>query len=152
MVGNMNSRINGPWSLSQIEEYLSETVTPMRISVGGADYPLLCSVWFYYDAADGLIRCISHERSELIKSLLKHPRCSFDISPNQPPYKGVRGRGSVVLKKGGATELLTRLMNRHLGGTDSALSQWLLGRAAEETTIEIKPVSFSTWDYSARMQ
>jgi hypothetical protein len=43
-------------------------------------------------------------------------------------------------------------MNRHLGGTDSALSQWLLGRADEETTIEIKPVSFSTWDYSARMQ
>lgn len=152
MVACMDIRINGPWSLTRLETYLAETVTPMRIAVGGADYPLLCSVWFSYDASAGLIRCISHEKSELIKSLLKHPFCSFDISPNQPPYKGVRGRGSVVLKNEDGTELLNLLMNRHLGGTDSSLSQWLLSRAAEETTIEIKPVSLSTWDYSSRMQ
>ncbi len=148
----MNLRLNGPWSLLRLEEYLAKTVTPMRIAVGGTDYPLLCSVWFSYDSSDGLIRCISHERSELIKSLTKHPQCSFDISPNQPPYKGVRGRGSVVLKREGGTELLNLLMNRHLGSTDSSLSRWLLSRAAEEITIEIKPISLSTWDYSSRMQ
>ena len=139
------------WSRKTIDSYLSGAVIPIRLAVPQGDYPLLCSIWFVYDEDAGLLKCASHESSLLVQALRDHPRCSFEIAPNDPPYKGVRGRGEVSLSKQNAEPVLNQLISRYLGTTDSPLADWLLGRAEEEYVLEITPVWLTGWDYSRRM-
>ncbi len=47
--------------------------------------------------------------------------------------------------------VLDSLIRRYLGGTDSSLAQWLLGRIDEEVVLRIRPSWITSWDFSARM-
>ncbi len=116
------------------------------------DFPALCSIWFEWNVEEGTLWCASHESSKLIKLLQKNPNCAFEVAPNDPPYKGVRGQGVATLMRKPAIEVLSRLIARYLGETDSSLARWLLSRQEGEFAICIKPVWLSAWDYSERMQ
>ena len=151
MIRPMKISQTSAWTEEAIGTYLSESITPIRLAVQQDDYPLLCSVWFNFDPETGSLTCASHASSALIRALKKHPRCSFEVAPNEPPYKGVRGKGEVSLKKEGAESVLSGLISRYLGTTASPLANWLLSRSADEYVIEIKPVWVTAWDYSPRM-
>lgn len=139
------------WNEETVENYLSKTAIPIRLSVVQDDYPLLCSVWFQYDADNQLLKCASHQSSALVRALKKTPKCSFEIAPNEPPYMGVRGKGEVTLTRQGTKATLEGLISRYLGKAESPLATWLLSRAEEEYVIEISPVWLTAWDYSQRM-
>jgi hypothetical protein len=74
------------------------------------------------------------------------------VSPNQPPYRGVRGRGRATLDAVRGEAVLRRLLRRYLGDEDSDLARWLLSRANEELAVRIEPSSIRTWDYTRRME
>ena len=139
------------WTEQQISDYLQRTVSPMRIAVGGDDFPLLLSLWFRFEPNSGAIQCVSHASSKLIRALRNDDRCAFEIAPNEPPYHGVRGAGQAVLTQQGAPEVLETLIERFLGNSDSQLASWLLSRAEEEFLISIVPKRISAWDYGHRM-
>ena len=86
----------GPWNPTQIDRYLRETVAPIRLAcIGGRGWPLVLSLWFEYD--EGVLWCATHSRSRLAGHLKHDGRVAFEVSPNQPPYRGVRGRGRATL-------------------------------------------------------
>ncbi len=147
----MNISASSDWNADQVAAYLADSIIPMRIAVNGNRQPLLCSVWYQFDEDSGTLLAASHVSSALIKSLQKNPYCSFEIAPNDPPYMGVRGNGEVSLSKANAGSVLTELINRYLGNTDSKLAQWLLSRVDDEYVITITPTSLTAWDYSPRM-
>ena len=60
--------------------------------------------------------------------LERNNKVGFEISPNDPPYHGVRGQGEVELTRLVDPEILETLIMRYLGNTDSSLAEWLLGR------------------------
>jgi hypothetical protein len=64
----------------------------------------------------------------------------------------VRGQGVASLGADKDGEVLTQMLQRYLGGTDSKLGQWLLSRAADEVLITIKPQRLFSWDYRERME
>lgn len=146
-----NISATSSWSSNGIDQFLTESTIPIRIAVQDNDFPLICSVWFAYDPAKEVIYCVSHEKSYLMKLLRKTGRCAFEVAPNEPPYKGVRGKAEVRLLQDDSTELLTSLINRYLGDTSSGLAKWLLSRVSEEVIIEMSPQWITAWDYSARM-
>lgn len=138
------------WDLEEIENYLMATHTPIRLAVNDNDgYPLICSMWFQY--SDGSIWCAAHQSSRLIAALQETNKCSFEVSGNEVPYCGVRGRGNVTLSSSNAEEVLSDLINRYLGNSNSSLSEWLLSRSSEEYAIRIEPTRVSAWDFSHRM-
>jgi hypothetical protein len=139
------------WSEAQIASFLTETTIPIRLAVQDGDYPTICSVWYAYSASQTAIYCVSHQSSYLVKRLRETGRCGFEVAPNDPPYRGVRGKALVEIQDIDAEELLTGLIERYLGSTDSKLANWLLGRIAEEVVIELKPTWLTAWDYSGRM-
>lgn len=139
------------WSREVIDSFLEQAVIPVRLAVLDETYPAVCSIWFEWDAAEGMLWCASHESSKLIRLLQKNPHCAFEIAPNDPPYKGVRGQGLATLRREGAAEVLSRLITRYQGNTGSPLAKWLLSRQAGEFAIGITPVWLSAWDYSKRM-
>ena len=139
------------WDQSRIFSFLSENTIPVRLAVIQDKHPLICSVWFSVDAETLVIRCVSHGKSQLIKSLMADPNVGFEIALNAPPYKGVRGKGNATLTKENVSDTLQEVIVRFLGDTTSNLARWLLGRADEEYVIEITPSWITSWDYSERM-
>ncbi len=140
---------SSPWNEPQVEAFLHDFVAPLRLAVESESGPRLCSLWYEY--ADGQLLCATRRQSQVARLLAADPRCAFELSPNEPPYYGVRGQGEARLSRDGAEALLGRLIDRYLGDRESSLARWLLGRSADEVVVAIRPRWISCWDYRARM-
>ena len=147
----MNLNKSSAWPESEVCLFLASSTIPMRIATSTASYPTLCSVWYLFDEQQGDLLSVSNENSQLVSDLKENQKCSFEIAPNTPPYYGVRGKAAVTLSKDGALETLTNLMSRYLGGTESSLAKWLIGRSDEEYVLRLKPAQMTSWDYRERM-
>lgn len=140
----------GPWSETEIEQFLVERDIPLRLACVGADgFPRVVSVWFLYEG--GRFQSVTHQGSQLVTLLRGNDKIGFEIAPDQPPYCGVRGQGVATLSRDGAGEVLDRVLQRYLGGAQSGLAQWLLSRRQEEVLIRIEPTRLFSWDYRDRM-
>jgi hypothetical protein len=84
---------------------------------------------------------------------MKHPVIGWEISPDQPPYKGVRGRGTIEVIKDPvqAGEVLRSLITRY-GQSGTDLEKWLLSRVETEIAFRITELEVVSWDYSPRMR
>ena len=146
----MGIEIKGPWKQQQIEDYLSDSRLPVRLGcVGGDGFPRVVSLWYQY--REGALYCVTHRDSPLVSLLTNEPRVGFEVSPNEPPYLGVRGQGVVEMTPLKQREMLEALLSNYLGGLESKLAQWLLSRSEQEILITIQPRRFFSWDYRARM-
>lgn len=146
----MTASLSGPWQLPQIEAFLSRSKIPMRLACVGKDgFPRVVSVWFRY--TDGCLQCVTHQESHLAKTLQNNARVGFEVAPNDPPYHGVRGRGTAALTPLGSDTALEDLLEHYLGGQDSRVGNWLLSRKEEELLVTIQPLRLFSWDYRERM-
>ena len=143
------SKKYGSWSGAEIEAFLTETPIPMRISVTSPSGPLIVPLWFEY--LDGRLLSCSPADSLLVSSLRNHPEVAFDVSTNDIPYRGVRGRGHAHCQEADDNQRLADLLQRYLAGTDSQLASWLLNRKGPEALIEVDISWLTSWDFSGRM-
>jgi len=122
---------------------------PLRVSVQTGRGPLIVPLWFDWDGER--LWCATQRDAAVVRALRETPRCAFDLSTNDMPYRGIRGRGSVrcLPELGGA--VLDRLIDRYRIDRASRLATWLLSRRASEVAIEITPTWQTGWDYSERM-
>jgi nitroimidazol reductase NimA-like FMN-containing flavoprotein (pyridoxamine 5'-phosphate oxidase superfamily) len=150
--GAMSVPIKGPWDATQVAAFLAgEQRIPLRVACVAEDgFPRVVSLWYQYH--DSAIHCVTHRDSVLAGLLAENPQVGFEVSPNQPPYCGVRGQGRAQLRPLEGPERLEALLRDYLGGTESRLARWLLSRAEEEVLLTIEPVRLYTWDYRERMQ
>lgn len=138
------------FSLSQAEEYLRDSVIPLRLACNDrGGFPLVAAHWYYYD--QGSLWCVLHGESRVAQRLAEDGRCAFEIAGDKPPYLGVRGQGNAALLEGQAGPVLEKLLDRYLGRRDTRLGQWLLGRKDQELVLRIQPRWITTWDYRQRM-
>ncbi|MDQ2051466.1 pyridoxamine 5'-phosphate oxidase family protein [Natronolimnohabitans sp. A-GB9] len=152
--------VRGSRSRSEIEAFLDETTVPVRLGCRTpAGNPWMVSLWYRRrvpdDAADDrpwILECATASSADLVSFLRADPAVSFEVSTNRPPYRGVRGRGSVTIEPDPEKETLRSLLERYLGGTDSELAETLLAEERDEVTITIEPDVVYGWDYSDRMQ
>ena len=139
----------GSWSGAEIETFLSETRIPLRLSFAGNSGLLIVPVWFEYQA--GRLWSCSPSDSFLVRALRDNAEVAFDVSTNDLPYRGVRGRGRASCTTAADNQTLERLLQRYLAGTDNPLAQWLLSRDVSEAVIEIDVTWLTSWDFSDRM-
>ncbi len=128
---------------------LLSSLQPMRIAVQTRHGPLIVPLWFIVQ--DDRIWCATQADSVLVRALEVDPRCAFDLSTNDMPYRGVRGRGSVRCLPELGGKVLDQLIDRYRIDRESRLARWLLSRCTTEVAIEITPVWQTAWDYSERM-
>lgn len=142
--------VTGSWTRDRMADFLDDAVIPIRLGCrtpGGGLWML--SLWFVY--RDDALWCATGESADVVTYLRADPGVSFEVSVNNPPYRGVRGQGSVTIEPDPEKELLRDLLDRYLGGTDSSLARRLLSADRDEVTIRIDPRKIYTWDYSDRM-
>jgi hypothetical protein len=139
------------WDQDQIIDFLEKSEIPIRLSfLNSANEPQICSLWYFYD--NGAIWCASHKNSFLINQLKCNSNISFEISSNEYPYKGVRGKAAVELSMNDAESILSTLISKYLGCNNAKLSSWLISRADDEYVINITPTLVNSWDFSNRME
>ena len=142
--------LQGPWGMDEIASFLCNVHVPMRIAANGTSgFPMVTPVWHLW--ADGNIWAASRPSSALVRGLRGDPRCAFDISCEQPPYKGVRGRGIAEIEANGEY-VLEQLLSRFMGATAPSFQARLLKAARDECAIRIRASGFTTWDVCRRMK
>jgi general stress protein 26 len=110
--------------------------------------------WFYYDAANEKIYVETGKQSKKVDSLKKNKKIYFCIDDQNPPYKGIRGKGSMMIHEdvNFNIPITEKIMFKYLGKLDHPMAQALLDmqRKGQSVILEISPKYYSTWDYSKR--
>lgn len=140
---------SGPWDHAEVEQFLEESVIPIRLATIGRSGPLVQSLWFLYD--NGSLWCATQAEAVVVSRLTADPRCGVEVARDAPPYRGVRGSAQAVILPGAAGEILPRLIERYLGSAPSPLGEWLLSRIDSEVAIRLDDLQISSWDFSSRM-
>lgn len=147
----MKIELSGPWNQKEVDAYLADAQYPVRLSCVAADgYPRVVSLWYRYQQAS--LYCVTHRASKIAGLLASNDRVGFEVSPNEPPYLGVRGQGIATLAPLEDRSMFQGLLEHYLGDTDSDLARWLLARSEEEVVIRIQPKRLFSWDYRHRMK
>lgn len=143
--------IRGGLSEAEIETFLADATIPVRIGCRTPqDHPWIVSLWFLYRNGD--IHCATSAEADVVRYLEHDGHVSFEISTNDPPYRGVRGRGMSSIAPDPEKDLIRELLERYLGRTDTPLGRRLLRDEREEVSITIDPSNLFGWDYSERMR
>lgn len=156
--------IRGSLSQSEIESLLEETVVPIRLACRTPAGTLwMLSLWFRY--RDGTIQCATAADADIVSFLDEDGRSrerdrghghgydhvAFEVSTNEPPYRGVRGNGTATVDPDPQKDVLRALLERYLGTTESDFGRWLLRDDRREVTLTIDPAVVSGWDFTDRM-
>ena len=96
------------WDESEIRRFLNNATIPMRLSFMNKNgEPMICSLWFKF--IDDSLWSASHQNAYVVNQLKNNSKVSFEISTNEYPYKGVRGKAEVELSKLNADNVLAQL-------------------------------------------
>ncbi|WP_254863478.1 pyridoxamine 5'-phosphate oxidase family protein [Halovivax gelatinilyticus] len=144
------TEFRGVWSEDDVDAFLAETTVPVRLATHRPDGTLWV-VTLWYRHRDGGLECATQANADVVGFLGRESSVAFDISTNRIPYRGVRGNGTATVSADGGTETLRDLVDRYLGGSDSALADTLLSADREEVRIRIEPDVIYSWDFSDRM-
>ena len=139
---------SGPWSPDRVRAHLRDARIPLRLATNG-EFPLVQSLWFLLD--EDALWCATQADAVVVRRVTRDARCGFEVSADQPPYRGVRGTGRAQIVPDAGREVLPRLIARYLGDEPTDLSRWLLSRLDREVAIRIDDLSVTSWDYSGRM-
>jgi len=159
-------RVTGAWSESAAAAFLEEVRIPIRLACHTPQGRLwMLSLWYaWVDDAEGgdgaaatdpdatpELRCATAAGADVVAYLRQDPAVAFEVSTNHPPYRGVRGYGTVRIEPDTDKALLRSLFDRYLGGTDNRLGDRLLDPEREEVRLRIDPERLHSWDFSGRM-
>ena len=135
----------------EIDKSIPDSKIPIRIAfMKHAGLPAVISLW--YVCNKGKIYCAAQKTAKIVSYLKKNPVCGFEIASDNPPYKGMRGQGTVKILNETGAYVLELLMEKYLEGKESTLSKFLIGNSKTEVAIEIMPEKKFHYDYSERMR
>ncbi|MFW2404874.1 MAG: pyridoxamine 5'-phosphate oxidase family protein [Gammaproteobacteria bacterium] len=143
-------RSTSAWSGDEIDLFLLESSIPARLAcLTPSGAPLVCSLWYLYE--DGAIWCATQKNAHIVSCFEQDLRCGFEVAPESPPYRGVRGQSRVSLHEELGADVLGRLIDRYLGTRESRFAQWLMRRQDDEVAIRVDPAWITAWDFTQRM-
>ncbi|WP_144904353.1 pyridoxamine 5'-phosphate oxidase family protein [Halobellus captivus] len=159
-------KVTGAWSRPELTGFLDAARVPIRLACHTPSGHLwMLSLWYLWTEGDvgsdrdgttaseatPELRCATSADADVVTYLRNDPAVAFEVSTNDPPYRGVRGRGTANIEPDGDKILLRTLLDRYLGGTDNDLSAFLLDPDREEVRIRITPERLHSWDFTDRM-
>ena len=137
--------------LSEASNFLDEIRIPLRLTAKtSTGWPVVISLWFQYQ--NSLLFCATQKTARIVSYLEIDPRCAFEIAPDHPPYRGVRGQALAQIDYSKGKQVLEQLLYRYVGGLDNPFAKRLLAKSDNEVAIILDPKRVYTWDFSNRMK
>src|SRR3712207_581205 len=116
--------------------------------------PNIQPVWFYYENAQGKLLIITFKLAKKTQNLKNRPTIYFSIDDENPPYKGVKGKGNATIVEDPKRIIpqAEKISMKYLGTLDHPAAKEMADRSknGEGVLVEISPKFFSTWDFGKR--
>jgi hypothetical protein len=142
-----------PLSEQDIKDFLTTKV--LNVHLGTVDensHANIHPAWYYYDDSKEKIYVETGRHSKKMENLSRNETIYFCIDDPSPPYKGVRGKGSVEVHRDVNFNVLIaqKIHLRYLGNLEHPIAHELEDaiKEGQSVILEISPKYYSTWDYS----
>ena len=149
-----NSGIPG-MTREEAERFLLESKLNLQIAtIDEKGEPNIQPVWFYYDKDEEKLLIITSKSAKKTQNLSNRPTIYFSIDDENPPFKGVKGKGiaTVVEEPNNIVPQAEKISMKYLGTLDNPAAKEMAERSknGEGVLVEISPKFFSTWDFGKR--
>jgi general stress protein 26 len=161
IMGNIMKIFNGspgfgmPLTDDEIREFLTKSKS--NIHVGTLDEkgePNIHPTWYYFDTANDTFYIETSKMSKKVTNLNRNNIVYYCVDEPNPPYKGVRGKGNVIIHEDikHNVPIAEKIMINYLGTLENPMAQSLMSavKKGDSVILEITPNYFSSWDYSRK--
>ena len=93
-------------------QYLIDRTIPIRLScISNLNWPIVISLWYVY--INEKFYCATQNTARIIKYLEVSPKCGFEVSGDNFPYRGIRGYGNASILKDKGEYILHILLQKY---------------------------------------
>jgi general stress protein 26 len=111
--------------------------------------------WYYYDPFANKLYVQTGKQSKKTYNLRNNEIIYFCIDDQNPPYKGVRGKGSVKIHEdvNFNMPIAEKILIKYLGNLEQPSAEMLLAaqKKGQLVVLEISPIYYSAWDNGKQM-
>jgi nitroimidazol reductase NimA-like FMN-containing flavoprotein (pyridoxamine 5'-phosphate oxidase superfamily) len=143
-----------PLTEQETKNFLSESKLNAYLgTINEKQEPNVHPTWFYYDDLSNKIYVETSGRSKKSSNINNNNTIYFCIDkPNPPPFKGVKGKGSVKVHEeiDFNVFIAEKLMLKYRGDLENPMARSLIKfvKNGETVVLEINPEYYSTWYYN----
>jgi len=113
--------------------------------------PNIQPVWFYYDKDGEKLWINTSKFAKKTQNILKKSTIYFSIDDENPPVRGVKGKGiaTIIDDLKTVVSLGERISLKYLGTLDHPIAKMIAedSKKGGVVLVEISPKFLSTWDY-----
>jgi nitroimidazol reductase NimA-like FMN-containing flavoprotein (pyridoxamine 5'-phosphate oxidase superfamily) len=147
---NATSEVPG-MNKEEAERFLESKLNLQLATTDNQGEPNIQPVWFYYDKGREKLLITTSKLSKKTQNLRNKPTIYFSIDDENPPYKGIKGKGTTTLIEDPDKTVSQgdRISMKYLGTLDHPIANMISegSKRGDNVIIEISPKFFSTWDY-----
>ena len=136
----------------ETKDFLANNANNLLMRMGtidGKGEPNVTVTAFYFDEPSEKIFVVAQKSSKKVQHLKNRNIMSYCIDDPNPPYTGVRGKGTVkfLVDIQENIPLATKYLTKLNGSLDNHFAKWLMNEIENGRSIflEITPRYFSTW-------
>src|ERR671925_1851427 len=138
----------------EAERFLESKLNLQIATIDEKGEPNIQPVWFYYDKDEGKLLIITSKSAKKTQNLGSRPTIYFSIDDENPPYRGVKGKGNATIFED-ANRIVPqaeKISMKYIGTLDHPAAKEMADRSknGEGVLVEISPKFFSTWDFGKR--
>jgi general stress protein 26 len=150
---NASPGFGAPLSEQDLKEFLTSKVLNLHLgTVDEKGHANVHPVGYYFDHLENMFYILTAKESKKTHNLSRKEMIYFCVDDPNPPYKGVRGKGTARILEEVKFNLgiWEKIMARYLGNLEDPMAIALKDELKKDDSIvlEIRPKYFSTWDYS----
>jgi general stress protein 26 len=150
---NASPGFGAPLSEQELKDFLTTKVLNLHLgTVDENGHANIHPVGYYYDPSNNKFYLLTGRESKKVNNLKSNETAYFCVDDPNPPYKGVRGKGSAKIQEDVNFNISVweKIMVRYLGNLEDPMALAVRDelKKGESIVLEISPRYFSTWDYS----
>ena len=150
---NASPGFGAPLGEQDLKEFLTTKVLNLYLgTVDEKGHANIHPVGYYYDPLKNRFYILTAKESKKTHNLSRNETVYFCVDDPNPPYKGVRGKGTarILEEVNFNLGIWERIMARYLGNLEDPMAIALKDelKKGDSIVLEISPKYFSTWDYS----
>jgi general stress protein 26 len=148
---NASPGFGAPLSEQEVKDFLTTKVLNLHLrTLDENGHANIHHVGYHYDHSNNKFYVITGKGSKKTRNLIKNEMVYFCIDDPNPPYKGVRGKGSTRIQDdvNFNIRIWEKIMVRYLRNLEEPMAIALRDelKKGESIVLEISPKYFSTWE------
>ena len=135
----------------EAEKFLESKLNLQLATIDEQGNPNIQPVWFYYDKDVEKLWINTSKFAKKTQNILKRSTIYFSIDDENPPVRGVKGKGIATIIDDLKTVIPRgeKIILKYLGTLDHPIAKMITedSKKGGVVLVEISPKFFSTWDY-----